>query len=286
MSEQNPDDALFDYKVYRFGRSRQLFRGPQPNLRGSYLSFIGASHTFGRYADRPFASVLEEKLGTTALNLGTEGAGPGFFLGDPEVLRVASDAEVCVVEAMSAMALSNRMFTVRPRRNIRLHAVSDLLRGIFPDVEFERFSFVRPMLAALREQDETRYRLVLNEMRNAWIGRMQSLINAIETKTILLWFAQRAPEDVSDHPDDPDMQSYPEFVDRAMLESVAQVADGYVEVTSQAGMPQDLTVDGRPVLFRPSGEPINANRQYPSPEMHTQAAEMLIPEIARLRARR
>ena len=166
MSNENPDDALFDYKVYRFGRTRQLFRGPQPDLRGKYMSFIGASHTFGRYSDRPFPTILEEKLGLTAFNLGTEGAGPGFFLSDPEVLRAASDSEICIVEAMSAMALSNRMFTVRPRRNIRLHAVSDLLRGIYPDVEFDRFSFVRPMLVALREQDETRYRLVSNEMKN------------------------------------------------------------------------------------------------------------------------
>ena len=114
----------------------------------------------------------------------------------------------------------------------------------------------------------------------------QRKINAIETKTILMWFAQRAPEDVSDDPDDSDFPQYPEFVDRAMLETVAHSAEGYVEVTTNEGLPQDLTVEGRPVLFRPSGEPINVNRQYPSPEMHDLAAEMLIPEVSSVRARR
>jgi len=280
MAEHQIDDPMFDYKLYRFGRSRQLFRGPQREIKGRYVSFVGGSNTFGRFNDVPFPDQVGQEIGLEILNLGTEGAGPGFFLGDAEVLRAASDADVCVVQAMCAVALSNRMFTVRPRRNLRLHSVSDLLVGIYPEVEFDRFSFVHAMLKHLKSLDENRFKLVVNEMKNAWIGRMQTLLSAVETRTVLLWFAQRSPDDMVDEVSGP--EAYPHFVDRAMLDAVRGTADAYVECVSQAGLPQDLTVDGKTILFRPTGEPVNENREFPSPEMHAAAAAAVLPEVKRL----
>lgn len=282
MAEQQIDDPLFDYKIYRFGRSRQIFRGPQPDLRGPYISFIGASHTFGRYVDEPFPTLVSDEVGLTALNFGTDGAGPNFFLSDPEIVRAAGRANVCVLQIMCAWAQSNRMYTVRPRRNVRLHAVSDLMCGIFPEVDFERFSFVKPMLAHLQTLDEHRFKLVVNEMKNAWIGRMQSLISAIDTKVILLWLSQRDPDEMGADVGHGETGIYPEFVDRSMINAIKGAADGYVECTTSVGIPQDLRVDGRAVLFRPSGEPIDQNREFPSPEMHEDAACALIPQIERL----
>ena len=273
MAEQTIDDPLFDYKLYRFGRSRQVFRGPQPDLRGKYVSSLGGSNTFGRFTDQPYPQMLGERLGVTALNLGTEGAGPGFFLSDPEILRTASDSSLCIVQAMCASTLSNRMFSVRPRRNSRLHAVSDLLIGIFPEVDFSRFSYVNALLRHLQSIDENRFKLVVNEMKNAWIGRTQTLLSSLETKTILFWFSQRAPEDPEQEIGAP--ENYPQFVDRAMIDAVRSAADGYVECITSKGLPQDLTIDGKTVLYRPSGEPVDQNHEFPSPEMHTSAADAL-----------
>ena len=284
MSDLQIDDPLFDYQAYRFGRSRQIFRGPQPNLRGAYLAFLGASHTFGRYADQPFPVLLGDTLAIPSLNLGTDGAGPGFFLSDPEVKQAASEAAVCVVQVMSASFVSNRMYTVRPRRNVRLQAVSDLLYGIFPEVDFARFSFVRPMLTHLEEVDPNRFKLVVNEIKNAWIGRTHTLLTSLHAKTVLFWFSQRSPDGPP-----PDAGAagtdYPAYVDQAMVDTVAEVADGYVECVTDVGLPQDLTVDGRTVLYRPSGAPIDQNREFPSPEMHAAAAEALMPELRRLLGR-
>lgn len=282
MAEHQIDDPLFDYKTYRFGRSRQIFRGPQPDLRGKYLSFVGSAYTFGRYSDAPFPDVLAEQFGLTGVNLGTDGAGPGFFLGDPEVKRAAAEAEVCVVQVMSAAAISNRMYSVRPRRNVRLHNVSDLLVGIYPEVDFERFAFTKPMLKYLHELDEQRFKLIVNEMKNAWIGRTQTLLSSIETRTILLWFSQRAPEDPEADFNDVHTSSYPFYVDRAMVDAVRTSADVYVECVTSAGLPQDLRVDGRTVLYRPSGQAIDENREFPSPEMHAAAVQALEPEIKKL----
>ncbi|MGD1923201.1 MAG: DUF6473 family protein [Paracoccaceae bacterium] len=282
MSEHQIDDPLFDYKVYRFGRTRQIFRGPQPDLRGRYIAFIGGSSTFGRYCDNPYPDIVARETGQTILNLGTDGAGPGFFLADPEVLRAAMDADLTIVQVMCATATSNRMFAVRPRRNLRLHTVSDLLAGIYPEVDFSRFSFTRAMLKHLHALDETRFKLVFNEMKNAWIGRMQTLLSTIETKTLLFYMSQRAPDDLIPPSGDITDMKYPQFVDRAMLDAVKPAADGYVEYVSSEGMPQDLRVDGNPVLFRPSGEPISENAEFASPEMHEGAANAMLPEIERL----
>lgn len=275
------DTPLFDYELYRFGRRRQIFRGPQPDLRTGYLCFLGATHTFGRYAEAPFPALAGTALDVRVLNLGAEGAGPGFFLSDPEVLRAASGSTVCVIQAMCATAISNRMFIVRPRRNIRLQAVSDTLRGIYPEVDFDRFSYVYPMLRHLMAIDAARFRLVENEMKCAWISRTQMLLNALQAPTILLWFARRAPDRDSSS-ETGDSTAYPFFVDRAMIDTVRPAANGYVEIVTERGLPQDLCVDGQPVLFRPNGIPIDQNRDFPSPEMHADVADALIPEIRRL----
>ncbi|MEM7210398.1 MAG: DUF6473 family protein [Pseudomonadota bacterium] len=282
MAEHQIDDPLFDYKIYRFGRTRQVFRGPQPDLRGRYFAFIGGSSTFGRYAEMPYPDLIGQETGQTVLNLGTDGAGPGFFLGDPEVLRTAMDAELTVVQVMCATATSNRMFAVRPRRNLRLHTISDLLAGIYPEVDFSRFSFTKGMLKHLYTLDETRFKLVANEMKNAWIGRMQTLLSTIETKTLLFYMSERDPDNMSTPSGDITDMKYPQFVDRAMLDAVKPAADGYMECITSDGLPQDLRVDGHPVLFRPSGEPINENFEFASPEMHQAAAQALLPEIERL----
>lgn len=285
MSLHVTADPFIDYQLYRFGRTRQTFRGPQPSFRGRYVACLGSAHTFGRFAERPYPDLLAG-TGVPCANLGTDGAGPGFFLQDTEVLRAASDAEVCIVQAMSAVALSNRMYAVRPRRNGRLHEVSDLMRGIFPEVDFTRFVFVRGMLSHLAELDPNRFRLVENEIKNAWIGRMHSLLSLIETRTILFWFSTRAPEQMGGTAAERCAMRYPDYVDRAMLEAVIPAANSFIECTSRVGLPQDLTRDGEPVLFRATGEPITVNDELPSPEMHAAAAEALRPEVERLLARR
>lgn len=115
-------------ELYRFGRSKQVFRGPKPNLREPYFTFIGGSEPFGKFVLEPFPKLIESKIGQTCVNLGTPGAGPGFFLKDPVVLEVCSNAIACVVQVMDAAPLSNRMYSVFPRRNMRLRGVSDALR--------------------------------------------------------------------------------------------------------------------------------------------------------------
>ncbi|MEA5400866.1 hypothetical protein VB734_12530 [Synechococcus sp. BA-124 BA4] len=54
-----------------------------------------------------------------------------------------------------------------------------------------------------------------------------------------------------------------------MLEMIRPFADAFVACSGQEGMPQPL-VNSKGVI-------VDYNRYYPSPEMHQQAAEKLVP---------
>ena len=97
---------------------------------------------------------------------------------------------------------------------------------------------------------------------------------------LLFWLSQRAPHEEGD--DITDFWHYPNFVNRSMIDSVKADVEGYVECVSSDGMPQDLRVDGEPVLFRTNGEPIEHNKNFPSPEIHHQAAAALVPRVRQM----
>ncbi|OUS04433.1 hypothetical protein A9Q96_15945 [Rhodobacterales bacterium 52_120_T64] len=173
--------------LYRFGRSKQIFRGPKPDLGGGYLTFIGGSATFGKFVREPYPKLIENRIGTTCVNLGTPGAGPGFFLKDPVVLETCSRSIKCIVQVMDIAPLSNRMYEVYPRRNMRLRGVSAVLRSLYPQLDFADFRFVSAMIRKLKEVDGEAYEVVLAEQRSAWLARMLELLLDIETAKTLLW---------------------------------------------------------------------------------------------------
>ena len=173
--------------LYRFGRSKQIFRGPKPDLGAPYLTFIGGSETFGKFVLEPYPKLVENRINTTCVNLGTPGAGPGFFLKDPVVLETCSRSTRCFIQVMDVAPLSNRMYEVYPRRNMRLRCVSGVLRSLYPQVDFSGFRYVSAMIRKLKEVDRDGYKVVLAEQRSAWLARMLELLMDIETTKTLLW---------------------------------------------------------------------------------------------------
>ncbi|PCJ75852.1 MAG: hypothetical protein COA53_05180 [Rhodobacteraceae bacterium] len=176
-----------DVELYRFGRSKQIFRGPKPDLTAPYLTFIGGSEPFGKFVLEPYPKLVQNRIGTTCVNLGTPGAGPGFFLKDPVVLETCSRSTRCFVQVMDVAPLSNRMYAVYPRRNMRLRSVSGALRSLYPQVDFSGFRYVSAMIRKLKEVDSEAYKVVLAEQRSAWLARMLELLLDIETAKTLLW---------------------------------------------------------------------------------------------------
>lgn len=284
MTYQKPDQALINYDVYQWGRLNQIYRGPPINLDQPYVACLGAAQTFGRYAEQPFPALLGKAMNMPCANFGTGGAGPGFFLRDSMVLEAASNAEVCVIQVMSARSLSNRMFQVKPKRNAQIKAVSKALSDLFPHMDFETFTYAHNMLNQISADDPDKFLEVEQELKSAWVARTRMMLDAIHTRKILLWFSERHPDETMRHRPNKEMLKYPHYVDQPMIDQIAGSVDEVVYCITSDGLPQSLLVEGEPVLQTPFGMPIRENRYYPSPQMHEKAASMLAAPIARLLA--
>jgi hypothetical protein len=70
--------------------------------------------------------------------------------------------------SQGAQNLSNRLYTVHPRRNDRFLRASGILRTIYRDVDFTEFHFTRHMLDHLRCLSEDRFDIVRTNC--AWPG--------------------------------------------------------------------------------------------------------------------
>jgi hypothetical protein len=81
---------------------------------------------------------------------GRRGGGLDVVLNDPAIADARAAASAIVLQIQGAQTLSNRLYTVHPRRNDRFLRASGILRTIYRDVDFTEFHFTRHMLDHLR----------------------------------------------------------------------------------------------------------------------------------------
>lgn len=170
----------------RYGASPTFVRGPEVPLDGPYSVVLGGSEVFGRDVADPFTAMLARRTGRRIVNLGVMNAGLDVFVRDEALLQVAAGAEVAVIQALGAQGLSNRFYTVHPRRNDRFLRQSEKLATLYPEVDFTEFTFVRHLLVTLRARCPVRFEEVAAELRLAWIARMRQLTAALSGRRILL----------------------------------------------------------------------------------------------------
>lgn len=259
-----------DYETYRYGRSNQRFRGPQPDLKKPYIAFVGGSETYGKFVPDPFPAILERRLSTTCANWGTPGAGPVFFLADPVVLEACSCARICVITVMGAVGMTNRLYTVFKRRNARVRSVSETLRALYPEMELGDFRFAHNMLRKMHAENPNNFKVIEIELRQAWVARMRELLESIETTRVLVWMSARAPEEDPGATDRHGFVTSPAFVNRQMLEDVAPMADVLVEYVPAPGI-AEMANDGR--VFE--HQEADAAMRHPGATMHAQVADLL-----------
>lgn len=224
--------GALNYAPCRYGNSRLLFRGPERRLDAPYVAFVGGTETYGKFIKAPFPALVESDLGMNCVNFGVSNAGVDVFLNDGLLLEAANGAQVTVLQIVGAQNLSNRFYSVHPRRNDRFLTASPLLSSIYPEVDFTEFHFTRHMLKILFEVSDVRFAVLRTELQAAWSARMKLLLRRIRGKCVLLWFADHAPLEEtapricpSDCPD-------PLFVTRDMLEDLRTHVAGYVEVSA------------------------------------------------------
>jgi hypothetical protein len=268
MTIDSLGDAALDYLPCRYGSSRLLFRGPRSDLTFPYIAFLGGTETYGKFVETPFVMQLDEMLKPTCVNFGCMNAGVDVFLHDPFLPDAARRAEVTVLQAPSAQNMSNRLYQVHPRRNDRFVSATNMLRSIFPDVDFARFHFNKHMLAHLHDVSPERYRIVEQELHEAWKARMVSLLDRISGRIVLMWLSERRPDDTAH------VRQEPMHVTAEMLEHVRSHVTQYVEIV----LPPDVRaagVDG--MVFNEMEAPAAA--EIMGPLGHDLVAERLAPVL-------
>lgn len=269
MSFQVPGPQGLDYKPCRYGTSRLSFRGPARLLDKRYIAFLGTTETYGKYIPRPFPALTEDLLGTPCVNLGFVNAGHDLYINDPVVMEIAGEARISVVQIGGAHNLSNRFYTVHPRRNDRFLRASRLMHQIFRDVDFTDFAFTRHMLESLHRFAPDRFALLREELQEAWIARTRLLADRLGGRMILLWFADHPPPDGSPAQG---LGLDPLFIEGAMIDALRRHVAEVVTVTiSTAARSREGMV------VPPGEEPAAAD--MPGPAAHLEAARALAPVL-------
>ncbi len=266
------DSRLFDYDTYALEVQPGLtLRGPGPKEYhpGEYICCLGAAQTYGRFVRKPFPALLRERIGLDVANLGLPGSGPQAFLDRPKLLGFVNQSRLAVVQVLSARSASNRYFASRGFSNGQRRSDGETISAMqaFDEI-FEACS-----------SDEIE--AIVEETQRDWMDGFRALLDEIAVPTLLLFFGDRPAERTLDFSTRGRLfGSYPQLVTSAMVDTLARESDRFVEVVSNRGMPQVvLGGDGSPAEVRVAGRLVNENRYYPSPEMHEDAAELLVPAL-------
>jgi hypothetical protein len=230
MRHETLESAGISYAPCRYGNSRLFFRGPKKSLEGKYITFIGGTETYGKFIPRPFPELVEESLGRTCVNFGAVNASIDAFLQETVVQSAAQSALLNVVQVMGAHNMSNRFYTVHPRRNDRFVRASSVLRAIYPEVDFSEVCFTRHLLTRLYKVSPERFEIIREEVSQAWRARMRGFLQDIGKHTMLLWFSDHLPTDAhwADRPDP--LSADPLFITRSMIDELRPIVRSVVLV--------------------------------------------------------
>lgn len=276
MTYEKPGRGGLDYAPCRYGNSKLVFRGPRRSLAGDYVACLGGTETFGKFTPQPYPARLEDRIGAACVNLGVVNAGVDALVNDAAVLEAAAGARLAILQVMGAQNLSNRFYSVHPRRNDRFLRPSPLMTSVFSEVDFTDFHFTRHMLSALSDCGAERFAMLREEMRTAWVARMRTLIERIGAPVLLLWFAGHAPDASAEEAIDAHAPE-PLFVTPKMIDALRPAVAGVVVAVPSAAARGEGT-EG--MVF--ADTEAAAASGLPGPRAHAEAAETLAPAVRAL----
>jgi len=268
--------GALNYAPCRYGNSRILFRGPERRLDAPYVAFLGGTETYGKFIKTPFPALVESSLGVNCINFGIPNAGIDVLANEGFLIDAALGAQISVVQIVGTQNLSNRFYTVHPRRNDRFISASPLLSSIYPEVDFSEFHFTRHMLNILYGVSPQRFAVVRQELQEAWMSRMKLLLRRIQGKAVLLWLADCSPPEASDVQTNPANNSDPLFVTRQMLEQLEAHAKEFVQVVLSQ---KALAAGTQGMMFSEMEAP--AAQKLLGPQAHGEAAQVLTGMLRR-----
>lgn len=304
---QARDYEVVDYRMWQPPGTDLWFRGPaRPDLvRGEYIAFLGAAQTFGCLCERPFPAILEERLRRPCLNLGYGGAGPGFFLARPDLLTCINSAAVVVVQVMSGRSADNSLFEsggleylTRRADGVRLGATQAWEEALYRQRIAVAPNAPRSIRRVAGKVNQLLARPMARRLVRETLANYErdcaALLSAIERPVILFWFSRRAPRYARRYDSLGGVfGEFPQLVDEQTLQRLLKPQISYVECVSSRGTPHALKsrFTAEPVAIDPAKDRpdlgaylIREDSYYPSPEMHEDAADSLLPHIESLMA--
>jgi hypothetical protein len=267
MSFQRQGATALDYQPVSYPGSVLRFRGPASDVSASHVLCLGGAETFGRFIAEPYPALLAARTRWRVTNMGVPGAGVDVVMEDGAIQAAAATARAIVLQLTGAQGLSNRLYTVHPRRNDRFVKASEILGTIYRDVDFTEFHFVRHLLDHLKAVSPERFDVVRNELQTAWKIRMLRFLENAQVPVHLLWFSRRDPDEVE--PEE-GLGGEPLFITRRMLDAVADAAASLTIVDAAAENGEAST---RGMVFA-TGEAAAA-RAVPGPQAHEAASARL-----------
>lgn len=257
--------------------SRIFFRGPRRRLDQPYYAFIGGTETYGKFIDKPLPALVEKELKQTCVNFGCVNGGVDAFVNDPTIMSACHDAQATVVQIMGANYLSNRFYSVHPRRNDRFLRASTVMQAIYSDVDFSDFTFTRHMLSALYAKSAERFDIVVQELREAWVARMRNMLGQIGPRAVLLWFSNERMDNTPWNERESGMQADPLFINVEMIDKLRDlVAEVVVANPSEVALARGT----RGMYFSPMQQ--KAASEMLGVACHQEASAKLAPVLRKI----
>ncbi|MGB0438711.1 MAG: DUF6473 family protein, partial [Paracoccaceae bacterium] len=188
---------------------------------------------------------------------------------------LSSSAACSVMQVPGVQNVSNRMYSVHPRRNDRFLRPSLDLARLYPEVDFTDYHFTRHLLLDLHAFGPDRFDQVVTELRSAWTARMRRVVAYLRGRVVLVWLRPpgvSAAQDVH-APVGPD----PLFVTQAMVDALRpRVRD--ITVVHPSAMALSSGTRGMICSEFEKG----AAQALPGPVTHVEIARALQPVLTRV----
>lgn len=281
MKHEAIDGGGLSYSPCRYGMSRIFFRGPRRRLDQPYIAFVGGTETYGKFLEQPLPALVEKEMKQTCVNFGCVNGGVDAFVNDATIMAACHDAEATVVQVMGANYLSNRFYSVHPRRNDRFLRASTVMQAIYNDVDFADFTFTRHMLSTLHDKSPERFDIVVQELREAWVARMRNMLGQIGPRAILLWFSREPLDNTPWDERHSGLQADPLFITEDMIDALRDlVAEVVVANPSDIALGQGT----KGMYFSPMQQ--KAAAELMGVACHHEATAKLVPKLNRVIAQK
>jgi Domain of unknown function (DUF6473) len=282
---QKRDWEIVDYEQYYLEGIAEPLRGPSVDTSGKdYFTCIGATQTYGIFVEKPFPHLISRTIGIPALNLSLPAAGPGFFAHHQAIIDYINGGKFLILQIMAARAEPNRYFdqagyceTVRERSTGDIMSSRTAWQKIIEDSSYDLGAAV-------------------NDSQQSWIESNKAIIEKVKVPIILFWISHdRLDSDILDTTGlsiDKLFFEFPQLVDKNCVDAIKPLTQSYAACNSRTNWGHQLIsrFTGEPTdadygLLHPSGKdlpPMTHNTYYPSPEMHVEAATILLEAISDL----